>query len=67
MSWQVIHVRRDSGNFLHLVEQPIANHLAEELNKIEAEGKNVTYIFDLSSSEDHVQAIVRVEDKNDPS
>jgi hypothetical protein len=64
MSWLPVHVRRDNKSFLHLVEEPIANHLAEELNRIETEQGRITYVVTIDSSEDHVLALVQV--SNEP-
>ena len=62
MTWLPIHVRRDNKSFLHLAEEPIAEHLVEELNKIEAEHGKISYMVTIESSEDHVLAVVQVED-----
>lgn len=66
MSWLPVHVRRDNNNFLHLAERPIAEHLAEELSKLEAQHGEIVYVFHIEASEDHVSALVKIkENKHD--
>ena len=60
MKWLPLHIRRDNKSFLHLVERPIADHLAEALNRLEAEQGEVSYVFTIEASEDHVLAVVKI-------
>lgn len=61
--WIPVHVRRDNSTFLHLVERPIAEHLAEELQKVEEEQGEIVSVLRIATSEDFVSVLVKVKER----